>query len=275
MSDDFREPVYTVREPAPADTDVAFYQDQLDRLAGFVGPLRRLRLTWAPDCMVTVDGEARAQYVYPVHVTTQCKMVTETLESGDRIHHLLPFDEDKWEPELERLKGLPFAIRNYYVERAVCAWIIQALIPARVYNKGRNDDELDVSNGAYELAHWCTSDGTEFGQNRPVVQNDIDAVKALWRERETYMRHRHEDEAAPEFWRLQSKRRFQRMKARRDAQIAAQREELNDRAKFFVKQLAGSVDVIERDGVPFRVRGRGENKLISLPKVLLPKERMI
>lgn len=280
-SDEYLEPVHTVRDPAPNDGDLAFFQTQLDDVGGFTGAWHNLRAIWAPNCMVTVEGQPRAQYVYPVHVTTQCKMVTEVLENGDRYHHLLPFDEDKWYDGLDeeaaaafraRVGGKPFAIRNYIVERAVSAWIIQALVPPRVFNKSRDDSIIDVSNGAYELAHWCTSDGTEFGAYRPIVDSDIDVVKSLWRERETYMKHRHDEDAAPAFWRQQSRLRFKRMKARRDIQLAEQREELTDKAKFLMKQLRGSVDIEERNGAPFRVRGRGENKLHSIARILLPKE---
>ena len=267
-------PVYTLREPAPHDCDIPRFQRMLDAEGGFIGSLPNLRVGWAPDCMVNVDGQPRAQYVYPAVSEFDCKEFVDVLENGDRFAQRLPFDEDSWEPQYERFKGRVFAVRTIHVERAICVWIIQALVPPRITNKGRNDDILDVSRGAYELAHWCTTDGTEFGKRRPVVDSDIDEVKAMWRERNQFLKHRHDEESAPDFWRLMARRRFQRMKARQRAALAVGQEERQDRARFRRGQLAGGeVEVLKDEfGRPARLKGRGANKLISIPRIVLPKE---
>lgn len=232
--------IWPVTTPPPRGVDWSHFQARLDAFAGFTGPHRNVRIVWTGNLFVQVEERERIQYAYPwvsqglarvvrrPMVDDDGKPVTtlrpalddagDELRDGDGNPVLvevevvqpieLPVDERLWEPEFADLKKLPFGIKSYVIEKAIEAWAIQALVPARI--SGRPD--------AYELVHWCTEDGTELGRAREVVDTDVEAVKALWDERAAAFRHRHDEEAAPEFWRRRSQARLARiLKRRREA----------------------------------------------------------
>lgn len=250
--DDEPEPnVWPLTRPDPG-VDLRPWQARLDARHGREGEFSRVRVVWAGTLFQTVEGKPRLQYTEPFVAEAQLSVASVPRLADDGRPVLdakgVPIT-DVWhylgdslpDVDLSGRTDVVYGVKDYVVERAVGLYVIQELVPGFHAARGRDDSLLDASHGLYQLAWWCSSDNTEFGEYREPCQSDLDAVDAACRARAEDLHHRIDEETPAEY-----KRR--RMRELVGARLAARRRRDASRLEESRERLIKNL--VDRAGVP-------------------------